>query len=252
MDKLPTEYLLGIVDMVGNDIATLRVLLTVNSFLFHASLPRLVEVWTKSIDSKAVRPSLLALKQFIALLVASIILYPGDHTPPSIHSVDGLFDSYGLQLSEKDTLVQSFPPIKEASKPTVDNTGHLTQALPTQFWFLPWLKIKHKFIPPPGHQSTGRLSGISLYGLARTLYPERITEMKLDMCSMHKYIAVMDKMVALTSLKYRQSLTVSDKYLQDLVQFIQIHTAAFPQKPLLEVMDYENGFRINVHGNEQH
>ncbi|KAG0334842.1 hypothetical protein BG000_008007 [Podila horticola] len=41
---LPTECLLHIVDMVGDDIATLRTLLTVNSFYFHASLPRLVEV----------------------------------------------------------------------------------------------------------------------------------------------------------------------------------------------------------------
>lgn len=53
--------------------------------------------------------------------------------------------------------------------------------------------------------------------------------MKLDMCLIHKYLAVVDKMAALTRLEYRQSSMVSDKYLPDLVQFIQKHRSAFPQ-----------------------
>ena len=52
--------------------------------------------------------------------------------------------------------------------------------------------------------------------------------MRVDMCSIHRYLAVVDKMAALTRLEYRKSSTVSDKDLQHLVQFIQKHRTAFP------------------------
>ncbi|KAG0085284.1 hypothetical protein BGZ93_000752 [Podila epicladia] len=276
--KLPTECLLHIVDLVGDDVATLQKLLTVNSFFFHASLPRLVEVWLRLVSLKRIKPGTPVLRKFLVLVVASIIHYLGNDTQhPTSCSVDEYFHSFGLQLTEKDTLEQSFAPIKEESKPTVDYTRYLTRDLPSSpFKFMPYLTVMHQFTPPPGHDehkpSTWAYvqkirQDAKVWQATQTVWhyseevyskfchmllrhsPEQVTEMRRYTSSLRKYLPVVGKMAALTKLEYQYYWKIPDEDVDDLVLFIQRHRAAFPQKPPLEIVDLEGGRRISFKGN---
>ncbi|KAG0347288.1 hypothetical protein BG005_000256, partial [Podila minutissima] len=81
--------------------------------------------------------------------------------------------------------------------------------------------------------------------------PKQITEMRQHIGSLHKYLPLVDKMAALTKLEYQSSWTIPEKNIQDLVLFIQRHRVAFPQKPPLEIVDLENGSRINIRGTDE-
>lgn len=101
--QTPIECLLGIVGKVGDDIATLRALLTVNSFFFHAMLPHLVEVWMRMVDRHIIKPDFAALNQFAILLAASVYHHPRGDLQTSAHSMDNLLQAHGFKRLEAVT-----------------------------------------------------------------------------------------------------------------------------------------------------
>ncbi|KAG0351073.1 hypothetical protein BG005_009429 [Podila minutissima] len=220
-----------------DDLKTLKSLLTVNWFFFHATVPDFVAIGSRGKD-------LASLEGYLLLLLASIIHYPEDTSPSTDASIKAVFKEYGLQLAEPvvypSLLITGPKPIVDYSK--------FTARLDTSAWQLAaWhlfirlttrpnehLELIFRDRTPELHEPDSPLWLSHQLGylykqtiqqrvsaLLTTRGPGCIQDLSVHVRDIHKYLPLADKMLQLTRLNIVREECIPEQQVQDLITFIR-------------------------------
>ncbi|KAF9330704.1 hypothetical protein BG006_006348 [Podila minutissima] len=259
--RLPNECLLGVFAWLNRDFNTLRSLLTVNKFFFHASAPAL---FVSGINSKNIDN-----EKLLVLILSSIVHYPKEDEllasgeDISLASTSDLFKPFELQLVEPVTFPSLLP---SGPKPIVDY-AKFVHNLPSSFYsqvkLYPIIRIadhaymalrKRKMAIPPtivdqlmSHYKLSLFERINFLLLHHS--PENVKNITLHVKDSAQYLPLATEMCALERVYLQRDETIPKPILDNLLSFIKLHRTSFPYKTQFGIDHTNNGSSIGHRSN---
>ncbi|KAG0335725.1 hypothetical protein BG004_008354 [Podila humilis] len=252
--QLPNECLYLIVNHLRYDLSTLKTLLIVNRFFFHAVVPLMlnnpIDTWDMTYAQATFstdRDKLFAL--FLASLIHSQRAQVQKCGDNFVFTANEFLDQYSLKLIEPVSSVLIRDAI-EAQKPTtVDYWRYMTQLITTEWQFVQFPDLVRLAQFPQQWIDNGyvKLEDEHTEELQREyeyrdfvdlrfsrifleLNTERITDLQFHVSLSQVYIPFADKLLKLEKINLDRDASMPDSHLQNTIMFIIKHRAAFPWK----------------------
>ncbi|KAG0089922.1 hypothetical protein BGZ92_003978 [Podila epicladia] len=264
--RLPNECLYLIVDHLRTDLVTLRTLLLVNRFFFHAAVPWMlndpITIWEMTFAIPEVETNV---DKLMALLIASV-LHAQRAKAQSLgedFTANGFLSKFGFQLVEPVTSPLLQDAAQGVSPTTVDYSRYFTEMLYFEWRYigfptlvrlkefpLAWKdempthndwgnRIEYSEGPGPDTEHTEELQTcrdykeevqermVDLFLYHNTKY---ITSLDFNIADSHRYLQYADRLESLKTLFLDRCQSMPDSYLTDAISFIVQNRTTFPRK----------------------
>ncbi|KAF9314473.1 hypothetical protein BG003_004128 [Podila horticola] len=264
--RLPNECLYLIVDRLHDDLVTLRTLLLVNRFFFHAAVPWMLNnplnTWEMTYATPEVETDV---NKLMALLIASV-LHAQRAKAQSLDedfTADGFLSKFGFQIVESVASPLLQDAVQGVSPTTTDYSRYFTEMLYFEWRYIEFQTlVRLKEFPPtwknemPTHNDWGnpieysegpdphtehtlelqmhrdykeevQERMVNLFLYHNTKY---ITTLDFNIADSHRYLQYADKLESLKTLHLDRWQSMPDSHPKDAISFIVRNRAAFPRK----------------------
>ncbi|KAF9380439.1 hypothetical protein CPB97_008353 [Podila verticillata] len=264
--RLPNECLYLIVDRLRNDLVTLRTLLLVNRFFFHAAVRWMLNDPLTTWEMTYAKPEVETNVDKLMILLIASVLHAQRAKAQSLDedfTASGFLSKFGFQLVEPVTSPLLQDAIQGVSPTTIDYSRYFTEMLYFEWRYIQFQTfVRLKEFPPawknemPTHNDWGSRIEYNEEAGPHTEHTEElqthrdykdemqermvdlflhhntkyITTLDFNIADTHRYLEYADKLESLKILFLDRWQSMPDSHLKDAISFIVRNRTAFPWK----------------------